>query len=296
MRQPGVHLRSSGAAARGCIVRLLPSKPRTASSNDNPPGKRRSSRSAASGDARFCRSSASEPERRRAAGQAAPRQARLIRHGIPYESELRRSELFERTLSNPSSHRLTCVHSLSEQAFPRVCSPAKSARPALTSPVQIERKLHGFERRSNALVGNTASGCRGAVPCGGGTAFQSGKCDKGVPVSAPAASSGPFRGVLLAGSADVWDDYALLKLKRFLEFGDRLFHVLLPQKEVRHDLMIVDELILWSFNGREDIKRFVDHLQPIVEFTEIELEHGVMRILLKGLLVYADDFARLTLL
>ena len=145
------------------------------------------------------------------------------------------------------------------------------------------------------MVGNAASGCGRSVPRGRGTAFQPRKRDEGIPVAAPAAPPGPFRGVLLADGADVGHDDALLELKRLLELDDRLFHVLFAQEQIGHNLVIIHELILWAFNGGQDIKGLVDHFQPVIEFAEIKLQHGVVRIPLQRLLINADDFARLPL-
>src|SRR4029078_3171686 len=96
-------------------------------------------------------------------------------------------------------------------------------------PASVGRKLHGFERRSNALVGDVAAGGRSAVPSCRGTAFQPGQSDERIPVAAPAAPSGPCRGLLRTGSADIGDDDAFLELQRFLEFDDRLLHFLISR-------------------------------------------------------------------
>ena len=63
-----------------------------------------------------------------------------------------------------------------------------------------------------------------------GTRLPAKEGDKRVPVPAPTAPSGPFRGVLLAGSTDVRHDDALFELKRFLEFDDGLFMCCLRRK------------------------------------------------------------------
>ena len=42
--------------------------------------------------------------------------------------------------------------------------------------------------------------------------------------------------------------------------------------------MVIHELILWAFDGRENVKGLIDHLQPVIKFPKIELEGGVVRI------------------
>ena len=70
---------------------------------------------------------------------------------------------------------------------------------------------------------------------------------------------------MAAGGTDVGDDYTFLEMQGFLEFGDGLLHLLLAQIEIGHDLMVIDQLILYPFDGREDVKGFVDHFESVVE-------------------------------
>src|SRR5262245_4350567 len=150
--------------------------------------------------------------------------------------------------------------------------------------------LHGFERRSNALVGDATSRLRGAVSSCCWASVQPGQSDEGIPVTTTATTSGPFRCILLTHRADVRYNDALLEVQRFLELDDCLFHVLFAQEQVSHDLVVIDELIVRSFHGREDIECLIDHLQPVIQLAEIELENGIIRILLQGLLIGPDYF------
>src|SRR5512146_3599820 len=84
-----------------------------------------------------------------------------------------------------------------------------------------KENLHGFKRRSNAMVGNRAGRQLAAVAsCDRVASFQPGKGHEGIPISAAAAAACPFGRFLLAGGADVWHDHAFLELERLLEFDD----------------------------------------------------------------------------
>src|SRR5207237_746871 len=45
-----------------------------------------------------------------------------------------------------------------------------------------------------------------------------------------------------------------------------------------------------SLKGREKVERFVNHLQSVVEFSQVELQHGILRIPLDAFLVDPDNF------
>jgi len=109
--------------------------------------------------------------------------------------------------------------------------------------------LHGFEGRSNALVGDCAHRCWTVVWSPGRLgALRSGQRDEGIPVPAAPAPAGPFNRFLLARVAHVGDDDALLEVEGFFQFDDGLFHVLLSQEQVGHDFMVVHHLILRTLN------------------------------------------------
>ena len=120
------------------------------------------------------------------------------------------------------------------------------------------------------------------------TGFQPGKGGEGVPLGATTAAARPFDGFLLALCADIGDDYALLEAEGLLQFNDSLFEMLFPQVEVGHDLVVVQQMVLWAFDRRQQVERFIHHFQPIVELAEIELEDRIVRVLLQGLLIDSE--------
>ena len=61
---------------------------------------------------------------------------------------------------------------------------------------------------------------------------------------------------------------------------DRLLEVLFSQEEIRHDLVVVEQMILRPFDGREHVECFVDHFQPVVQFAQVELQNGILWVLL----------------
>ena len=67
------------------------------------------------------------------------------------------------------------------------------------------------------------------------------------------------------------------------------------QIQIGHDLMIIDELVLDPFDGREDVEGFIDHFEPVVELAEIELQRRVVWILLEGFLIDPNNFIGLSL-
>src|SRR4029077_1663048 len=110
-----------------------------------------------------------------------------------------------------------------------------------------------------------------------------------------AAAPRPFGRLLLTGSTDIGDEHTFLEMQSCLEFGDILIHERHAKIEIGHDLMVVDQLVLYPFHGREDVEGFVDHFESIVELAQIELQGGVIRVLPEGLLIDPDNFAGFTL-
>ena len=84
-------------------------------------------------------------------------------------------------------------------------------------------------------------------------------------------------------------------MQGFLEFSDGLLHVLLAKIEIGHDLMVVGQLVLYSFHGREDVEGFVDHFESVVELAQIELQGWIIRVLPESLLIDTNNFAGLAL-
>ena len=150
-----------------------------------------------------------------------------------------------------------------------------------------EKQCPGRERRdwegAAVLIGNRLTGIR------------PGQRDQCIPGPAASAAPRPFGRFLPAGGADIGDDHTFLEMQGFLEFGDGLLHLLLAKIEIGHDLMVIDQLVLHPFDGREDVEGFVDHFESVVELAEIELQGRVVRILPEGFLIDTDNFTGLAL-
>ena len=121
--------------------------------------------------------------------------------------------------------------------------------PRLLLAAGMRGNLHGFKGRSNALIGDcTNRGWAIVLTRHRLAALQPGECDERIPVAAATTTARPFDRFLLAGRADIGNDHAFLEVQGFFQLDDGLFHVLLAQEEIGHDLVIVDQLILRAFD------------------------------------------------
>ena len=92
----------------------------------------------------------------------------------------------------------------------------------------------------------------------------------------------------------IGNNHAFLETQSFFEFPYGLVHVLLAQIQISHDFVIINELLLRSVEGREHVIGFIDHFESVVQLPQIELDHGVMGILLERFLIGTDDFIGLS--
>ena len=69
--------------------------------------------------------------------------------------------------------------------------------------------------------------------------------------------------------------------------------MLLSQIQIGHDFMVVDELLLRALEGGEHVIGFIDHFEAVVQFSQIELDYGIVGVLLERLSVRTDDFVGL---
>ncbi len=99
---------------------------------------------------------------------------------------------------------------------------------------------------------------------------------------------------MLAVGAEIRNHDPLLEAQGLLQLLHRQVHVLLAQVQIGHDLVVIGHLIRRAFQAGEEVVGFVHHLQAVIEFAQIKLQHGIVRIALRGVLENADDLAGLS--